>query len=73
MTLPVLVCGEHGALFFRSVPATDLWSNHASAQVLREKLDRLVASGQHTRFALMSYVPMHGGSRVFQCFDTVML
>lgn len=73
VTLPVLVCGEQADLFFRGIPATDLWRNHSCHQMLSAKLDRLATLNQSTPMALLSYVPRNRAQRFYQLFNTVLL
>ena len=72
-TLPLLVAGQNGDLFFRNVPATDLYANSASAQLLAEMRDRLLSSGQVARFALASFLPKFCPERTYQCYGVVLL
>jgi hypothetical protein len=72
-TLSVLVAGQNGDLFFRNVPATDLYANAASVQLLAEMRDRLLSSGQVARFALTSFVPKFHPERTFHCYGVVLL
>jgi hypothetical protein len=72
VTLPVLICGGDADLFFRSLPACDLWTNPSTHQLLAQKLDLLCNGGEPVLLAIQSYVPVGSTKRVYQVFNTIL-
>lgn len=76
VTLPVLICGGDADLFFRSLPACDLWTNPVTHQQLAQKLDLLCNGGESVTLAIQSYIPLssagNGKKRVYQVFNTIL-
>jgi len=74
VTLPILICGGDADLFFRSLPACDLWTNPVTHQLLAQKLDLLCNGGDLVTLAIQSYVPATGDGkkRIYQVFNTIL-
>ena len=70
--LTLLLVGTSASLFFRSLPACDLWANHQTHQLLAEKLDVLLHA-KAVRFAVETYYPTGSSKRHYQIFNTILL
>lgn len=70
-SVPVLVVGEGAELFFRSIPACDLWGHPAACDLLTKWVGLLQA--RQNWFAIQSYVPTGRNEQWFQIFGTVLV